>query len=209
MAFSIYINPYRIQNGMNEHIKTLMDKIKLLQSELEAEIAQQRAEFHYGLEQGRIVFEAEIRRHHQELQTKLLAYIKDARPLVILTAPVIYAVIIPFALLDIMVTLYQAVCFPAYGIEKVKRSDYLIFDRQYLAYLNTLEKLNCAYCSYGNGVIAYVREVAGRTEQHWCPIKHARRAIGAHDHYRDFLDYGDADAYRTLQAMRTPEDTAQ
>jgi hypothetical protein len=71
--------------------------------------------------------------------------------MVVLTAPVIYALIVPFALLDLFVTVYQAVCFPAYGIPKVRRSDYLVFDRGHLAYLNALEKLNCAYCSYPTG----------------------------------------------------------
>jgi len=42
-----------------------------------------------------------------------------------------------------------------------------------------------------------VREVAGRTEQYWCPIRHARRVRGPHAHYREFVDYGDAEAYRT------------
>jgi hypothetical protein len=98
---------------------------------------------------------------------------------VVLTAPVIYAVIVPLVLLDLFVTIYQRVCFPVYGIPKVNRGDYLIFDRHHLAYLNALEKLNCAYCSYANGLIAYVREIAGRTEQYWCPIKHARRDWGS------------------------------
>ena len=106
------------------------------------------------------------------------------------------AVIIPLVLLDVFVTIYQTVCFPAYGIPKVRRRDYLIFDRHHLAYLNALEKFNCAYCSYANGLIAYVREIAGRTEQYWCPIKHARRAIGAHSAYATFEDYGDAEGYK-------------
>jgi hypothetical protein len=93
-------------------------------------------------------------------------------------------------------SLYQMVCFPAYGIQKVRRADYFVFDRHHLAYLNALEKLNCAYCSYVNGLIAYVREIAGRTEQYWCPIKHARRVAGAHPLYAGFDDYGDADAYK-------------
>jgi hypothetical protein len=85
----------------------------------------------------------------------------------------------------------------------VRRQDYFIFDRGHLAYLNAIEKLNCVYCSYANGLIAYVREIASRTEQYWCPIKHARRVIAAHDHYAAFLDYGDAEAYRRdLQALR-------
>lgn len=50
-----------------------------------------------------------------------------------------------------------------------------------LSYLNAIEKLNCVYCGYGNGVIAYGREIIARTEQFWCPIKHASKAAGEHD----------------------------
>lgn len=71
-----------------------------------------------------------------------------------------------------------------------------MFDRTHLGYLNLLEKINCAYCSYGNGLIAYCREVVGLTEQYWCPIKHARRVFQAHAHYHGFADYGDAENYR-------------
>jgi len=181
---------------MNPSIATLMQKIRTLEGELEAELAQQRAELRVGMERGRAVFEEEILRRHRQLKTRLSTYILNARPLVIITAPVIYAMIVPIVLLDLFVTLYQAICFPVYGIAKVRRCDYLIFDRHHLAYLNALEKLNCAYCSYANGLIAYVREIVGRTEQHWCPIKHARRVIGAHSRYPAFEDYGDAEAYR-------------
>ena len=92
--------------------------------------------------------------------------------------------------------LYQAICFPAYGIEKVRRREYFVLDRQYLAYLNGQEKLNCAYCAYAGGAIAFVREVAARTEHYCCPIKHARKVVAAHEHYREFLDFGDAQGYR-------------
>ena len=111
--------------------------------------------------------------------------------------------IVPLVLLDLFVTVYQAVCFPVYGIPKVRRRDYLVFDRHHLAYLNALEKLNCAYCAYANGLIAYVRVIASRTEEYWCPIKHARRLIGAHAYYATFEDYGDAEGYRRrLEELR-------
>ena len=181
---------------MNERIVQLLDRLKAAEEELEAEIARNRAELRFGLEKGRVLFEQEILRRHRELQTSLKTYVLNARPLIVLTAPVIYAMIVPLVLLDIAVSIYQAVCFRAYGIARVKRSDNFVFDRGHLAYLNLLEKLNCAYCSYANGLIAYVREIAGRTEQYWCPIKHARRTMGAHPYYREFVDYGDAEAYR-------------
>jgi hypothetical protein len=186
-----------------ETAAALTQRIDALQAELEAEFAKRRAGLRYGLERGRVLFEEEILRRHRELRTGLLRYIANARPLVVLTAPVIYALIVPLVLLDLSVMFYQAVCFPAYGIAKVRRTDYLVFDRHHLAYLNALEKLNCAYCSYANQLIAFVREVAARTEQHWCPVKHARRLIGAHAYYAEFVDYGDADAYRTEIAELT------
>jgi hypothetical protein len=181
---------------MNPQIVVLIGRIKVLESELDAEMAKQRIRLNVGLERGRIVFEQEILRRHREFQVSLASYIARARPLVIITAPAIYAVIIPLVLLDLFVSLYQAICFPVYGIAKVRRGDYLIFDHHHLAYLNLLEKLNCAYCSYANGLIAYVREIASRTEQYWCPIKHARRAVGAHARYAGFEDYGDAEGFR-------------
>ncbi len=181
---------------MTPEIAELTRKIRTLEAELDAELAKRRAELRIGMEHGRAVFEQELLRRHRELKTRLAPYLANAHPLVVITAPVIYAMIVPFALLDLFVTVYQAICFPVYGIEKVRRADYLMFDRGHLAYLNAVEKLNCAYCSYANGLIAYVREIASRTEQHWCPIKHARRVIGAHPRYAGFEDYGDADGFR-------------
>ena len=181
---------------MSTKIDELLKRIDGLEKELQAELAKQSAGLHFSLEHGRAVFEAEMLRRHREMQVRLTKYLMGARPMVVLTAPIIYSLIIPLALLDIFVFIYQAVCFPAYGIEKVKRADYLIFDRNHLAYLNALEKLNCAYCSYANGLLTYVHEIAGRTEAYWCPIKHARKAVGAHAKYINFVPFGDAEAYR-------------
>jgi hypothetical protein len=190
---------------MNADIAALIEKIQSLEDELEAEMAKRRAELRIGLEKGRALFEEELLRRHREMRTKLSKYLLNAKPMVVITAPVIYSLIVPLVLLDLFVTVYQRVCFPAYGIARVNRRDYLIFDRHHLAYLNALEKLNCAYCSYANGLIAYVREIASRTEQYWCPIKHARRAIGAHPRYSMFEDFGDAEAYRRrIESMEQP-----
>lgn len=113
------------------------------------------------------------------------------RPLVALTSPLIYSLIIPFAFTDLWVSLYQAICFPVYRIEQVQRARYFTIDRAKLPYLNALEKLNCVYCSYVNGVISYTREIAARTEQYWRPIKHADERPDAHERYADFAGYGE------------------
>lgn len=150
----------------------------------------------YEVRDGKVWFSDEIKREHRKLKTSLVRYVLRSRVMAILTAPFIYAVIIPFVLLDLFVSVYQAVCFPVYGIPKARRRDYIAIDRNKLRYLNALEGFNCLYCSYGNGVLAYAVEIAGRTEQHWCPIKHARRVQNVHDRYAHFLPYGDAAAYR-------------
>ncbi len=136
----------------------------------------------------------EFRRHKQNIQ-KFCIFLKKASLKNILSAPVIWAVVIPTALLDIGVSLFQAICFPIYGIPKVNRNDYIVFDRRHLSYLNFIEKINCIYCSYFNGCIAYIQEVAARTEQYWCPIKHARKTSTLHSRYQHFLEYGDAESY--------------
>ena len=130
----------------------------------------------------------------------LWVYLKGVRLPVLLTAPLIYFCVIPFILLDFSVVVYQAVCFPLNGIPKVRRRNYLIFDRGRLPYLNAIEKLGCVYCSYANGLLAYVVEIAARTEQHFCPIKHAAEVPTPHTRYAHFLPYGDAGAYRNRVA---------
>jgi hypothetical protein len=159
----------------------------------------------YELRKGEVWFTEEIKREHKKLKTSLVRYVSHSRVLAVLTAPFIYACIVPFALLDLFVSTYQAVCFPVYGIPKARRRDYMAIDRNKLRYLNALEGLNCMYCSYANGLLAYVVEIAARTEQHWCPIRHARRIRNAHDRYSHFLPYGDASAYRK-QVEKVRED---
>ncbi len=126
-----------------------------------------------------------------EEKIALWDYIKKGRPLVIISAPIIYAMIIPAVIMDIFVTIYQAICFPIYKIPKVKRSEYIRIDRHHLPYLNALQKLNCAYCGYFNGLIDYVREISSRTEQYWCPIQHSTKVKGVTLRYWHFLQYGD------------------
>lgn len=171
-------------------------RIKSLEKELQAALEDKERAFRYHWESGKATFQEDALAEQRKLKQWLPSYIRDSRFLAIATAPVIYIGIVPFCLLDLFLAFYQGICFPIYGIPKVRRADYLIFDRGGLKYLNLLERLNCAYCSYGNGLFAYATEVAARTEQHWCPIKHARRLRAPHSRYPHFFDYGDAQQYR-------------
>ena len=126
----------------------------------------------------------------------LWSYLWHSRWAVAVTSPLLYLCTVPFFLLDVFASLYQAVCFPVYGIPKVRRGDHIVFDRVKLRYLNLLERLNCMYCSYANGVASYAAEIAARTEQHWCPIQHDKHPKAPHSRYGRFLSYGDREGYR-------------
>ncbi|TCM88206.1 hypothetical protein [Rhodovulum steppense] len=185
---------------MSQTVDTLLARIRELQQGLQDELEEKRAEFRYRLVAGRARFEEEVLARHRALRVSLLGFLASPRPLFILTAPVIYALILPVVLLDLFVAIYQAICFPVYGIDKVRRGDHVVIDRHQLAYLNGLQKLNCIYCGYANGVLALAREVAARTEQYWCPIKHARRVADPHALYGNFTDFGDAEGFRARQS---------
>ena len=118
-----------------------------------------------GTHRGRVWFDRELREAHRRLRQSIPAYVLEGNVLSLLTAPVIYSLLLPFVVLDVWVTLYQVVCFPIYGIARVNRRRYFAFDRHKLAYLNGIEKVHCTYCSYANGLIVQVREVAACTEQ--------------------------------------------
>ena len=193
---------------MSKTIDDLIHRIKDLQDELEVEFKKKRDEFEFTIEKKRVLFAEEVARHQRRLKVGWLPYLVRAKPLNILTAPMIYLGFFSFIFLDIFLCMYQLLCFPIYGIPKVKRAEYLIFDRDDLPYLNAIEKFNCFYCSYANGLLAYGREIAARTEQYWCPIKHARRIKAAHALYPRFFEYGDAESYKKgLEKLRREYET--
>jgi len=177
-------------------IDDILTQIEQLEKELKEELSKAEDEFLYTVRDRKVFFSREIREYHRKLAQKWSDYVYDSGLMIVLTIPVIWLALIPAALMDAAICLYQLVCFPVYGIPRVKRSDYVIMDRHKLRYLNWIEKLNCFYCSYFNGLLAFVTEVAARTEQYWCPVRHARPMKAVHSRYRHFFGYGDAQAYR-------------
>ena len=174
-----------------------------LEKELEDELHRREDQFLYQISNRKVRFEEEVRAAHKRLRFGLAKWLRQSELRNVLSAPVIYLMALPIALLDLSFSFYQLVCFRLYRISKVDRSRFVAIDRHRLAYLNHIEKLNCVYCGYANGVLAYAREIAARTEQYWCPIKHARKTIGMHARYAHFLDYGDpADFHETQARLR-------
>jgi hypothetical protein len=180
---------------MNERIAQILAQMAGLEDDLRSAIHEQESRLFFRIKGKRVEFEQTVKAAHQELKTSVLRWLVTSRPRILITIPLIYGMALPLLMLDLCVNLYQWSCFPLYGIVKVQRSDYLVFDRQYLGYLNFIEKFHCTYCEYANGLIAYAREIVARTEQYFCPIKHAHKILGSHARYNRFLGYGEADAY--------------
>lgn len=188
---------------MSPYAERVAERLHDAEVDFKREVVFQQRRWQYRVHRGRVWFDKELRKTHRRLRQSIPAYIREGDLLSLLAAPIIYSLLLPLAILDLCVTLYQSICFPIYRIPPVPRRRYFTIDRHKLAYLNGIEKVNCTFCSYATGVIAHVREVAACTEQYWCPIKHARTILTPHQRYYDFLDYGDAQGYRRdLAAQR-------
>ena len=188
---------------MSDKIKEILDEIEAMKVKLVEEMAQHEKHISYEIQNGYVQFEKDVLNKQKENMKNLIAYFRDIPLLHLLSSPIIYAMILPAILFDIILFLYQHIIFRVYKFEFVKRSDYILFDRQYLGYLNPIEKLNCMFCSYFNGLMHYGAAIASRTELYFCPIKHAKKIVYEHEHYKEFLVYGDEDTYQDkLEALR-------
>ena len=188
---------------MNERITQLLAQMATLEDELRSAVHDQESRMFFQINGKRVEFERSVRDAHRKLKMNFFRWLVTNRPQNLITGPIIYGMVVPMLMLDLCVSFYQWVCFPIYGITRVRRSDYLVFDRRHLGYLNFIEKFHCTYCEYGNGLMSYMAEILARTEQYFCPIKHARKILGTHGRYKRFLDYGDAADYEArLEAFR-------
>lgn len=180
---------------MNDNIRRLLGQMTALEEELATALHEQESKMFFEIKGKRIVFEQTVKATHRKLKSNFFHWLVTYRPQNLITGPIIYGMIFPLLFFDLCVTFYQATCFPIYKVAKVRRSDYIVLDRQNLEYLNFVEKFHCTYCAYGAGLIAYTSEIIARTEQYFCPIKHARKMLGNHARYAHFLEFGDAADY--------------
>ena len=188
---------------MNDKLHKLLARMSELEDEVAVAIEEQQSRMFFQIAGKRIEFDAEVREQHRRLKSSWFRWLVSYRPQNLITGPIIYAMVVPLLLVDLCISFYQATCFPIYGIAKVHRADYLVFDRQSLGYLNFFQGFHCTYCAYGSGLIAYCSEIVARTEQYFCPIKHARKIRGTHARYARFLEFGDgADYDKKLEQFR-------
>jgi hypothetical protein len=188
---------------VNERISHLVAQMAALEDELRTALHAQESRMFFQIKGKRVEFERSVKTAHRKLKKNVFRWLVTNRPQNLITGPIIYGMALPMLLMDLLVSLYQWVCFPIYGIAKVRRADYIVFDRHHLGFLNFIEKFHCTYCEYGNGLMAYMVEILACTEEYFCPIKHAHKVLGTHARYKHFLDYGDAADYeKKLEAYR-------
>ncbi|KYJ85885.1 hypothetical protein [Sulfurovum riftiae] len=188
---------------MSERIKEMMVEIEDLRQKLKEEIEQQEKKIDYEIKNGYIRFEDEVLSKQKENMKHLLAWFGETPFIQLLSAPIVYGMVLPALLLDLMLFVYTYVVGRVFKITFVQRKDYIVFDRQYLGYLNIVEKLNCLYCAYFNGLMQYSAAIAGRTELYFCPIKHAKKIAYDHNYYDAFFAYGDGEKYpQKLEKLR-------
>jgi hypothetical protein len=180
---------------MNDRIAQILAQMAGLEDELRTAVHEQESRMFFQIKGKRVEFEHSVKAAHRKLKTNFFRWLVTNRPQNLITGPIIYGMVVPLLMLDLFVSFYQWVCFPIYGIAKVRRGDYIVYDRHHLSYLNFIEVFHCTYCEYANGLIGYLREIVARTEEYFCPIKHAHKVLGTHARYNRFLNYGDANAY--------------
>lgn len=106
-----------------------------------------------------------------------------------ISMPFIYSVFIPLVILDIFMEIYHQIAFRLYGLNIISRSDYIFNDRQKLNGLTIMQKINCMYCGYANGLLAYGVKIASETEKYWCAIRHEDpNSIKVQPHHAEFLE---------------------
>ena len=144
---------------MFSKINDILKRMDELKSQLQTEVDLLRERYDFNVENRKIVFSEKAKAFQKSVREGVFHYLLSAEVRNILSAPFIYSMIVPAVVLDLFLTMFQYTAFPLYGIERVKRSEHIVFDRKYLGYLNWIQKVNCLYCSYVNGLFAYATEI--------------------------------------------------
>lgn len=123
-------------------------------------------------------------------KNKLTHYLKLILVFITIWLPLVFIIV-----LDLLMEIYQHIAFPFYGIKPIKRSEYIVIDRNKLRYLKFAERINCVYCGYVNGVFPYWAAIAQETELYWCGIKHRKTPKVLPVHYDEYAEFDDPDSF--------------
>ena len=182
-------------NESDSRIKRIIEKIDSLNESLRVEYARLSGKYGFSVRKRTVVFIERFNERNKTFRIPAWKYVVPKNIRHVMSIPFIYMMIVPSVLLDLFISLYNITALPLYHIPKVKRKEHFIYDRQFLSYLNVIQKVNCVYCSYVNGLFSFSSEIAARTERYWCPVKAAHRPKTYHYWYKDFADYGNPEEW--------------
>jgi hypothetical protein len=101
---------------MNDKIRELLIRITALEDEIEDLLRKQQEQVLVYLQDGRYRIRDELDQAHRLLRQGIWRWLLDSRPRNLISAPIIYGMIIPFIIMDLFLTCYQWICFPLYRI---------------------------------------------------------------------------------------------
>lgn len=105
--------------------------------------------------------------------------------LILIGAAVAYIMIVPALIAHVSAWIFQHIYFRILDIPPVKLHDHMVLDRWRLKHLNWIQRLNCAYCDYINGLASWLKAVVNRTEIYSCAIKHGSYRNGQ-EHQKNY-----------------------
>lgn len=105
----------------------------------------------------------------------------------IIAAVACYICIFPLFMIDIFIWQFQNIYFRNFQIPLIQRSQYIVLDRFSLSKLTFWQRINCLYCEYANGLIAFAKAVVNQMELYSCAIKHVHQPLGQ-EHQKDFFE---------------------
>ena len=106
---------------MSPYMDRIVERLRHAEDDLRRDVEAQQQRWHYTVHRRRVRFDHELRDAHRRLKLGIAAYIRHGSVFSLLTAPLIYSLLLPLALLDLWVTLYQWICLPIYGVARVSR----------------------------------------------------------------------------------------
>lgn len=145
---------------MKSKINQILADIEQKKQDLIKEYEKLKKEYGFSLEKGKVIFDEKRKQYNKAFKESVTKYIFSVQLRHLISAPFIYVMIVPAIILDLFLLMYQHICFRLYRIPLVERKKYIIYDRHHLSYLNRMQKFNCLYCSYVNGLFSYAVEIA-------------------------------------------------
>jgi hypothetical protein len=105
---------------MNDQIPTLLERIQQLERELRAEIKKKETQFGYEVRDRKAHFTAAVAARHRNLARAIGSYVRASILFNVLTAAFVWIVLVPVVMLHVTASVFQSICFPVYGIPKVR-----------------------------------------------------------------------------------------